>query len=421
MNLKHFYYRGYFAGAELAQPKRKTDARVALDKKNEAYFKKQNEHLLAATPTLSTELTLGNSISLRLAVQNPGLLPGVGYPHEVGYAGEFKLGFHFDHTSGLPVLPGSSVKGALRSVFPQYNYAEDEPAIFKPAGKAEKTELQKAKASFIVELFKDIAAANRLELPAAVNLPEGIPAFAHMLELALFEGWDFPEQGKPTRRPMSKHATCFDAFPTKFAETKKQPRLLGRDALTPHGDKPLKDPIPLPFLKILPGVVFTFLFRLPEFTVQRFKMTQAIQFSLFEAILERVGMGAKTNVGYGRLRDPHKPEQQPVALAAVPARQTDSPSGSKILSAAQASSPVDKPLPFNKSLQGKVILGEVVRVAAGEAWFRVVNVMGYDGEVSIKNPSASRFEVGKRYELRVSEANPNKEILKVQIHSLNPL
>ena len=48
----------------------------------------------------------------------PGLLAGLGYPHE-GYEEDAAIdtGFSFDYTTGQPYLPGSSVKGVLRSVF----------------------------------------------------------------------------------------------------------------------------------------------------------------------------------------------------------------------------------------------------------------------------------------------------------------
>ena len=50
----------------------------------------------------------------------PGIITGIGMKHETGIKGEFKLGMYFDYTSGMPCIPGSSVKGALRSAFPQF-------------------------------------------------------------------------------------------------------------------------------------------------------------------------------------------------------------------------------------------------------------------------------------------------------------
>jgi CRISPR-associated protein Cmr6 len=47
----------------------------------------------------------------------PGLLIGSGYAHSTNTTGDASIGFYFDHTTGLPTIPGSSVKGVMRSVF----------------------------------------------------------------------------------------------------------------------------------------------------------------------------------------------------------------------------------------------------------------------------------------------------------------
>ena len=63
---------------------------------------------------------LGNEEhSFELTTTYPGLVLGTGYSHETGTEGEFKLGFYFDWTTGLPVIPGSSVKGILRAAGPR--------------------------------------------------------------------------------------------------------------------------------------------------------------------------------------------------------------------------------------------------------------------------------------------------------------
>jgi len=47
----------------------------------------------------------------------PGLTMGTGYDRETKTKGDFKIGFFFDHTTGQPIIPGSSVKGLMRSLF----------------------------------------------------------------------------------------------------------------------------------------------------------------------------------------------------------------------------------------------------------------------------------------------------------------
>lgn len=303
MNLKYFYYRAYFEDKKLnlRQPVSKDD-REQLDKNKESILKAQNHTLCGANErnlsleTGSKRATLGNVEPLYLYVQNPGLLPGIGYPHEVGYAGELKLGMHFDHTTGLPCLPGSSVKGALRAWWPQYDYAETNPAQYQPnqdKRKPDKADLQAKKARFILKALQKIG--------VTIADTTDAQAFVHRLELALFEGWKWDtDDGKPARTPLSKRAVFFDAFPIKFSETRDGQRLLGRDALTPHGDDPLKNPTPLPFLKVVAGVQFAFPFRLFDLKIEGIDITKEQLRTLFAHLLEKAGAGAKTNVGYGR-------------------------------------------------------------------------------------------------------------------------
>lgn len=62
-------------------------------------------------------LNLKDDFSLTIAY--PGLMTGTGIAHGIkGRDNVFKLGFYFDYTTGMPVLPGSSIKGLLRSYFP---------------------------------------------------------------------------------------------------------------------------------------------------------------------------------------------------------------------------------------------------------------------------------------------------------------
>lgn len=126
-------------------------------KYNKAYFynlqgepsngdllKKQNDELLG---TIYDDLSLkhlldvwknvietdNNIFQVELTTSYPGLITGIGVNHQttlkwMGQAEgkfvqipEFKLGITFDHTTGLPIIPGSSIKGVLRSFFPVMN------------------------------------------------------------------------------------------------------------------------------------------------------------------------------------------------------------------------------------------------------------------------------------------------------------
>jgi CRISPR-associated protein Cmr6 len=76
-----------------------------------------------------------------------------------------------------------------------------------------------------------------------------------------------------------------------------QNRFLGDDYITPH-KAATKDPIPLRFIKILPEVSFRFAFLLHDGSI-----TKEQKEALFKQIILDFGLGAKTNVGYGKFTE----------------------------------------------------------------------------------------------------------------------
>jgi len=87
-------------------------------------------------------------------------------------------------------------------------------------------------------------------------------------------------------------------------------KVLADDYLAPHGDDPLKNPTPLKFIKVAPNISFRFDFELSDGIVS--KETKS---KLFQTILEDLGLGAKTNVGYGKFEG-FKKEQTPQEIEA---------------------------------------------------------------------------------------------------------
>lgn len=411
INLKHFYYRGYFdKGIELSQPLKDSDSRKANAKANEKAFRIKNQTLTSTAkvkPFSPAKLEKIGIQSVRMIVQNPGLLPGIGYPHEVGYPGELKLGFGFDHTTGLPVLPGSSVKGVLRSVFPQVKFEAENPQNMTETPNA----TQRNKAEYFFGLLKKLGVEN---LDAHEQAPQ---ALIHAVELSIFYGFDFSETPRQKRKPMCEHDVFFDALPVHFAEN----QLLGRDALTPHGNDLLKDPIPLPFLKVMPGVVFCFCFKLRATEVGNVIITAEQKRRLFAEILCTVGAGAKTNVGYGQFEAEN-------ALDRI-----DRPTGGTTRASAQVASvaptgtssqPQPKRRQLDKLRRYDKVVGEVVDVSGNEVHFRLPDVEGFDGIVIEKIPASSlldRFQVGKRFELTVSDVSPQKKIILAKVSNYTAL
>lgn len=91
----------------------------------------------------------------------------------------------------------------------------------------------------------------------------------------------------------------FDAI---VADVNENGLFLASDSITPHGSNPLQNPIPITFVRIASGCNIRFRFRL----VDTDSMTVNDKQVLFKAILMTFGVGAKTNVGYGRLEEKGK-------------------------------------------------------------------------------------------------------------------
>ena len=75
-------------------------------------------------------------------------------------------------------------------------------------------------------------------------------------------------------------------------------RVMGADYITPHDRKGTKSPIPIHIVKIIPEVVIEFRFRLSDGLVSKEKKLE-----IFKKLMMLFGAGAKTNVGYGVLRE----------------------------------------------------------------------------------------------------------------------
>lgn len=202
----------------------------------------------------------------------PGLLAGLGMSHNSGLADtsgdhpqtELQMGFSFDAVTGLPVIPGSTIKGILRSAF-----------IRNPA--------------YVQMLLEEIT-GKEYSIKKCKQLETEIFGTRHPYD--------------PVKKDISSDTykgkdVFLDAFPVK-ADAKN--KLMGIDFITPHiadhaAYQGLTEPNPNAMLKVMPGVVFQFRFLLTDSTI----LNQAQKKKLFTQILTDFGAGAKTNTGYGRL------------------------------------------------------------------------------------------------------------------------
>lgn len=231
------------------------------------------------SPTLETKAAFSQTTEIteiKLTTNYLGLVAGLGYSHSTGESDEeIKLGFSFDFTSGLPYIPGSSVKGRLRSFFPS---------------RYENVKKRTEVTTYLHSIFKELKADGKI----TSNVPTELEVFkewAKKLECLLFEGKDL--KGNRILSPLQQD-TFFDAFPIAA----EQGKFIGTDTITPHAH-PLKDPLPLRLLKILPGVTICFQFRLNS----EGGLTAKEKKALFSFLLLRHGAGAKTRSGFGQFVD----------------------------------------------------------------------------------------------------------------------
>jgi CRISPR-associated protein Cmr6 len=219
-NIGWLFYKDYFKEIDYAK---------LNNPKNEMLINTKVTNIINQTPKIEEAEVLGNT-HFRATTTYPGLLLGSGNTHELpDIKGQAILGFHFDYTSGLPVIQGSSIKGVLRSAFKHGEYVQ---------------ELLKNETLNVKTLEKEIFDNNDIFFDATISSANG--------------------------------------------------KILGDDYITPHANE-LKDPIPLRFIKVVPNVTFRFDFELHDGLI-----TKEQKSKLFQEILEDLGLGAKTNVGYGK-------------------------------------------------------------------------------------------------------------------------
>ncbi len=271
-NLHKAYYKDYFDNLDFGYLLNNSDGPVVE-------IKIRNAALTA--PNLFQQIPQNPMVnhSFQLQISYPGLVTGIGINHEASIEGEFKLGVHFDWTHGMPVVYGSSVKGVLRSWFMDVYETSDKK--YYECG---------------------IDAGDLM-----MNIFEG--AYDRDIDAEKKKyGKDWEDKvTDPEKRIYKSHESIynrdifFDAVIVKASKEGKGP-ILASDSITPHGDNPLKNPTPLTFLKIASGCTMEFRFKLVDTIIDGKKFTAAQKKTLFEEILKTVGVGAKTNVGYGQLK-----------------------------------------------------------------------------------------------------------------------
>jgi len=253
-NIGWLYYRHLYDGAD----KKEGIHEKTLKDKIDQMLRFKLDSYSKVIPETYSAVMANEFQSFSLRTIYPGLLIGSGLSHGIKSKEDIKIGFAFDHTTGLPYIPGSSIKGVLETMFPK-----------------EKDDKYKCKMEYIRGILKDVLEGADVE-------DEGVDSLTKRI---------FSDSGDGV--------VFMDAFP-KCDEGKGEHKFLGDDFITPHKN-PFKSPIPIRFLKVREGVTFDFYFKFPNKLSCRFD--NEVLLKLFKRIILDIGLGAKTNVGYGRFEE----------------------------------------------------------------------------------------------------------------------
>ena len=270
------YYKELESSSELSKEK--------IEKKNSALIHSQWEDSGEKIPSF------GKMQLLTYKVLYPGLLMGLGYDHSAEQAKDapkIALGMSLDYTTGLPYIPGSEVKGMLRSAF--------------------------------------IGSKDLINLYLGKDWSD---EKIHALEVDIFgHTHNYDPDYKPSKEAEEGQGkdVFFDAFPIK---PDSNGHLIELENITSHisydsnlEENPRKyqgltDVNPITLLKVMPGVVFLFRFKLCDSVIktkeEEIIVTVDEKLRLFENIIANFGMGAKTYVGFGLMEK--VPDHQSVAL-----------------------------------------------------------------------------------------------------------
>lgn len=230
---------------------------------NGSYYRKKTEELctIVFDQKMHDDAVMGfqtdNLRSFTMKTLYPGLLVGIGNPHGSGIDSDeendngenksnddIKLGFSFDYVTGMPYIPGSTIKGVLKSAFRHK------------------------------ELIRDLCGLDDENIDILTD-----EIFNNGYEVINSNGL------KTKQRDI-----FYDAV---IVSGNKNGHILGTEYIT-HHSSPLRNPNPIQLIKIIPDVKFEFRFKLGG--SDRTGITAEKKLTLFADII------AKTNTGFGIMR-----------------------------------------------------------------------------------------------------------------------
>ncbi|MCD3234877.1 type III-B CRISPR module RAMP protein Cmr6 [Clostridium botulinum] len=275
-NLGYLYFKDYYVDYFKDYNKyEKINNKGEIQK----YFKDKHNKLFNGIEKFVEIEKSGNKF-LYFKTTYPGVLIGSGLIHSIGVECESKLGFQFDYTTGLPVINGSSVKGVIRKIFDLVDEKDEAIEYLK---------------DIILnnDIFKDRLKDYELKKYKGNKLD---CEYFKKLRNEMFEGIR-EEKNQPMYKRDIFYEAVIDIEKTSKVNNEESIPILGEDYITPHKN-PLKNPTPIKFIKLMPNIIIRFQFDLKDGI-----LTKNEKLYLFSQIILDFGIGAKTNIGYGRFDD----------------------------------------------------------------------------------------------------------------------
>jgi len=263
------------------------------------------EYFSLITSGLGLLIGTGNEHGTGSKVKERKMLNGYEKIDEVE-SHEFKMGFHFDHSTGIPVITGHNLKGRIRSFFPiAYKIENKKNAIgerllddlincFQEDKTLEVNTWDITKIQYLENIIFEgkIDEVHRINSLKQDTFLGAYPSKSYSKEYSFTIPEKYIDNGKP-----------------KFKESKPvvipSGTFLFDDTLA-HHPHPLKDPMPISLLKILPDVEITFQFKLND----EGGLSGKQKAKLFEYLLKKYGAGAKTSSGYGQFKKEITPSKE---------------------------------------------------------------------------------------------------------------
>lgn len=333
---------------------------------------KANKKLWKYAIDSSDKPAIGNNVEhLFFETTYPGLIVGIGYPHETEKDQNEAIitGFFFDHTSGAPCIPGSSIKGVVRSVIKNQK--------------------------FMVEY---LAPGNMKEIISGYNNEE----FEGFIECLFGRDPSKHNAHETDEISIYNRLIFLDSYAVDNSETTAENRVFSLDYLAPHKDNGvsslLSDPDLVKVLKVVPKVVFDFSFIIPEnieYLNTIFSREDIIRL-LKNAILE-VGVGAKTNTGYGYL----VPVDEYTRKSRV--RKNGILDSTMTLMKAKkkdAQSYQENIKDFGVYTKGKVLEGTILEISDGNIYISYMDDVLIKTEKSVRSKFDKAFGNSNSYELK---------------------